>query len=99
MHSKHGLVDIELIKFYLIFIVIIVENFNFIGMMYSSPLPDWAIISIALTLVLSVIAGGSLKKRDLRQQLMKLIPLFFQNNENNRNSNSINENNSKDIEL
>ena len=72
-----------------------------------SPLPDWAIISIALTLALSVIAGGSLKKRELREQLLKILRLFLQSDRNripetetnsnnsNESNNSNNSNNSK----
>ena len=43
----------------------------------SGPLPDWAIISIAVTLCLTVIAGGSLGKKELRTHLMRIIRIFL----------------------
>ena len=69
----------------------------------TGPLPDWAIISIALTLAMTVVAGGSLKKAEVRQYLMRIIRMFFQKEESHQNSTSNEDNdpnvNNKDIEL
>ena len=69
----------------------------------SGPLPDWAIISIAVTLALTVIGGGSLKKAEVRQYLMRIIRMFLQKEETHGNPTSSEDSdrnvNNKDIEL
>ena len=69
----------------------------------SGPLPDWAIISIAVTLALTVIGGGSLKKAEVRRYLMRIIRMFLQKEESLENSTPSEDNdpnvNNKDIEL